>query len=849
MNIFPAIPATSSMVALLMPWFFALFFAGIIFLIILRIIYRRTYQLGVSLNKVVLSVLLPKYESNKKDEQQGLEKLREQIALAEALFANIGGVRAERSLTSRLFGRRDHLSLEIVAARGEISFYMVVPRQLQRFIEQHIHALYPAAQVDECPGYNLFLPHGVARGAVLHFRRSFIFPIKTYREIEADPLLAVTNALSRLGNNGAAVQIVIRSAKRRWHRYGQKTASEMHQGKSFKEAYLAGNRHWYIRLGVHLMRAIFREEKKKHEQYQQQGQSPYDQNGHHQLSTLEQEMAKRVEQKTSKAGVDANIRVVVSTPRENDSNTALANILNAFSQFSMYQYGNSLVPAHPRNQVRLMHRFIYREFVHRNAVLLNAEELASMYHFPLPSTETPNIRWLRAKKAAAPTELPDKGIVLGVNKYRGEERLIRFAPADRRRHCYIVGTTGSGKSVLMGEMAKQDIAAGHGVCVVDPHGSTVEDVLECIPPERAKDVIYFDPSDIERPMGLNMLDAATPAEMDFATQEMIAIFYKLVSDPSMIGPMFEHNMRNAMLTLMSDREHPGTLAEIPRIFTDTAFQREKVAKVSDPIVRSFWEQEMVKTSDFHKSEMLGYLISKVGRFIENSMMRNIIGQSASAFNLRQVMDEGKILLVNLSKGKIGDINANLLGLILISKLQMAALSRADSLEDSYKDFYLYIDEFQNFITDSIATILSEARKYKLNLVMGHQYLGQLVQGQDTKIRDAVLGNVGTIVSFRVGVEDAEMLAKEFEPVFSEYDLVNIDRYHAYVRLLINNSVVRPFDIDTMPPTIGDVHYAELIKRTSRDKYGRDRREVEAEILERGQLGAQNSSPLGRVPTR
>ena len=392
-------------------------------------------------------------------------------------------------------------------------------------------------------------------------------------------------------------------------------------------------------------------------------------------------------------------------------------------------------------------------------------------------------------------------------------------------------------------MEKKDFGGGQGVCVVDPHGSTVDDILECVPKERAEDVIYFDPSDTERPIGLNMLEAKTDAEMDFVTQEMIAIFYKLVTDPSMIGPMFEHNMRNAMLTLMADKEYPGTIAEIPRMFTDPAFQKYKVSKLTDPVVRAFWEKEMAKTTDFHKSEMLGYLISKVGRFVENAMMRNIIGQPVSGFNIRQIMDEGKILLVNLSKGKVGEINSNLLGLIIVSKLQMAAFGRADRPANEIKDFYLYIDEFQNFITDSIATILSEARKYRLNLVMAHQYLGQLVQGQDTKIRDAVLGNVGTIVSFRIGVEDAEIIAKQFDPVFNEYDLVNIDRYHAYVRLLVNNSVQRPFDIDTLPPTIGRRERAALLKQLSRLKYGRDRNIVEAEILERSNLGEVNSPPI------
>ena len=352
-------------------------------------------------------------------------------------------------------------------------------------------------------------------------------------------------------------------------------------------------------------------------------------------------------------------------------------------------------------------------------------------------------------------------------------------------------------------------------------------------------MIIFDPSDVERPVGLNMLEAKDEGTKDFAVQEMIAIFYKLFP-PEMIGPMFEHNMRNVMLTLMSDPNENGTIAEIPRMFSDADYQKFWVAKLKDPVVRAFWEKEMAKTSDFHKSEMLGYLISKVGRFVENAMMRNIIGQQNSGFDIREVMDKKKVLLVNLAKGKTGEVNSNLLGLIIVSKLQMAALGRADLPEAERHDFYLYIDEFQNFITDSIATILSEARKYRLCLIIAHQYMGQLSGGkeggQDTKIRDAVLGNAGTMSSFRIGVEDAEVMAKEFAPVFNEYDMINIEQYTAYIKLLVDNQSTRPFNMHTYPPIKGDPKIAEAIKQLSRLKYGRDRAIVEAEILERSQLG-------------
>ncbi|OGE79763.1 MAG: hypothetical protein A2660_02085 [Candidatus Doudnabacteria bacterium RIFCSPHIGHO2_01_FULL_45_18] len=431
---------------------------------------------------------------------------------------------------------------------------------------------------------------------------------------------------------------------------------------------------------------------------------------------------------------------------------------------------------------------------------------------------------------------------MGHNVYRGIDTKIFIERDDRRRHTYIIGRTGTGKTELMKNMAIQDIRAGEGLCIVDPHGDLVEDVLQYIPKERAEDVILFEPFDMDRPLGLNMLEAKDPSAKDFAVQEMIAIFMKLFP-PEMIGPMFEHNMRNVMLTLMEDQQYPGTLADIPRMFTDTDFQKYKVSKVKDPIVRAFWEKEMAKTSDFHKSEMLGYLISKVGRFVENEMMRNIIGQPKSAFDFRKVMDEGKILLINLSKGKTGEVNAKLLGLIIVSKLQMAALSRADVAEENRKDFYLYVDEFQNFVTDSFATILSEARKYRLNLIMANQFISQLSQEKegssalDTRMKDAVFGNTGTMISFRIGVEDAEIMGKEFAPVFNEFDVINIDRFQAYVKLMIKGTASRPFNMETYPKPAGaNSELALVIQNLSRLKYGRPYKEVTDEIMTRTQLG-------------
>ena len=370
--------------------------------------------------------------------------------------------------------------------------------------------------------------------------------------------------------------------------------------------------------------------------------------------------------------------------------------------------------------------------------------------------------------------------------------------------------------------------SGAGVGVIDPHGDLVEAILGMVPRSRWGDVVLFDPADIEWPVGLNLLEASTPTEKDFAIQEMIATFYKLFP-PETMGPIFEHSMRNAMLTLMADEDNPGTLVDIPRIFTDPVFVRQFLIKVTDPLVRDFWEKEIAKMTEQYKSEMLGYLISKVGRFVENSMMRNIIGQSRSGIDFNDIMNNGKILLVNLSKGRIGEMNSALLGLIITAKLQMAAFRRAEERnEESRRDFYLYMDEFQNFTTESIATILAEARKYRLNLTLAHQFIGQLTE----KIRDSVFGNVGSMISFRIGPDDAKFLVKQFEPVFGESDLINIDNQNAYVKILINGATTTPFNVKTETAKEGSLDEAEKLRELCRQKYARPRREVEDMISKR-----------------
>jgi hypothetical protein len=782
---------------------------------------------------VTLMVTVPKFISEEEAKSDGgTQKLQERISIAETFYAAIGGLPTQKGLHAWLFGRTDQIALEMVAHQKLITFYLTVPEYLQQFVEQQLNAQYPDAMAQPVPDYNIFHPTGTILGGYVTLKKEAVLPIKTYKESESDPLNGLTNALSKVSEgDGMAVQYIVRPAGSGWRSTGQKIATNMHKGMSYKEA-KGGSKE-----GGGWLSLAWGKAPKKPEELQQQPQV-------RQMSQGEQEMVKRIENKISKAGMEVNIRLISSSQSADMAQANLNQILQAFAQYNIYEFGNAFAKAIPSQKAKLIRSFIFRHFSEKHRCILNTEEMASLWHLPLPTTETPTIRWMLARVAPAPAGMPTEGLHLGHNDYRGKRTEIFIKEKDRQRHAYLIGKTGSGKSWFLRYMAVQDIRAGKGVCVIDPHGDLVDDILGTIPKERIDDVIYFCPSDTDRPMGLNMLEAPNESMKDFAVQEMISIFYMLFP-PEMIGPMFEHSMRNYMLTLMADQNDLGTIAEIPRMIADDAFQAKWVAKVTDPVVQSFWKDEMAKTSDYHKSEMMGYLVSKVGRFVENEMIRNIIGQSKSAFDFRQIMDEGKILLVNLSKGKTGEVNANLLGLIMVAKLQMAAFSRAELPEDQRRDFFLYIDEFQNFITPSIATILSEARKYRLNLTLAHQYMGQLVKNNDTQIRDAVLGNVGNMFVARIGPEDAEVFTKVFEPTFGAYDLMNTDNYTWNAKIVVDMAQLKPFTLKVGTPDQPNPKLAEALKEMSRLKYGKSKEIVEKEIALRSGIGAgvPNAAPI------
>jgi hypothetical protein len=657
-------------------------------------------------------------------------------------------------------------------------------------------------------------------------KKEFVFPLKTYAEMEVDPMNSIINILSKLEKSESmAIQFITRSAKSSWHGRIKNVVRKSYKKNSIKQGLKRGNIFTFFS-------QYFSPKKTQN--------TPINPEEQARLTSNEEELLKKMERKNGKGGLDVNLRVIVSAETSQKAKMYLENLGSSFSEYNAYENGNNLSRIKVKNQSKIIKNFIYRHFNEKQSFLLSTEELASLYHFPLKQTETPNILWLTAKRAPAPSDVPSEGLLLGENYYRGIKKDIYIQRKDRRRHTYIVGKSGTGKSVLLTNMAVQDIENGEGACVLDPHGDLISDILERIPPERAEDVIIFSPGDLDRPLGLNLLeyDPKYPEQKSFVINEMIGIFDKLYDLKATGGPMFEQYMRNALQLIMEDPKSGSTLMEVPKVLADENFRKMKLKNCSNPTIVDFWKKEAEKAGgEAALANIVPYITSKLTSFVSNEMMRPIIGQQKSAFNIRDIMDNQKILLVDLPKGIVGEMNAYLLGMIIVGKILMASLSRANMDPEKRKDFYLYIDEFQNFTTDSISQILSEARKYNLNLIIAHQYIGQLSKNQNTAIKDAVFGNVGTMISFKVGSDDAEYLVKEFSPVFNEYDLINIAKGTAYLKLLVDNTSTKPFSIQTIWPVMGTVRpeISEKIRSLSRFKYGRDRHVVEAEINKRASM--------------
>jgi hypothetical protein len=789
----------------------AIVLGGLALALVVYFFYKKFVKKNLALRAndlILLEVRLPK--KFEKEEYEQLKSVKDITAVADQFFTSISGMYKEG--VTGLFSGQPMISFEYVSRDKEIIFYVGVPQSMRSMLEKQIQSFYPNANIEPSGDFRVFKDGLQISYGMVRTSRSYIYPIRTYTQLDSDSVANITNVLSKIGEGSRAViQIVIRPTNQSWRANTEATIRRIQEGKSVPMGMGISSKIYFFLNNI----------------FYAAGQK--DQNLQQKLTPLQEEAIEHLTAKSSKPGFDVQIRIVSLATTKSEADANLNNIFSSFSQFSTPDRNVFKLFKRYERKAFLTH-FILRTFIGYQKSLLNSEELASIYHFPSEHIDTPGIRWFNAKRAPAPANMPKEGIILGKNTYRGEETLVRLKDADRRRHLYSIGMTGTGKSTFFESMILQDIRNGKGLAVFDPHGELVEKILNKIPKERAEDVIYFDPADTSRPMGVNLLEWKTKEQKDFLVQESIQIFYKLF-DPNnqgMVGPQFEHWMRNAALTLM-DYPGGGTLIEIPKLFTDDEFRNSRIASISDPVVKAFWQQQMAKTSDFHKSEMYNYFISKFGRFMTNVTMRNIIGQTKSAFDLREVMDSGKILLVNLSKGQIGEINSNLLGMIFVAKLFTAALSRGEVPEEQRNDFYLYVDEFQNFATDTFSSILSEARKFKLNLSITNQYIAQIPE----TIRDAIIGNVGTLVAFRIGVPDAEFMAKEFEPVANQNDLNQIDAYNAYAKILIDNAPTKAFSMQTIKdPQQENQKLGEAIKQLSRLKYGRDVSIVEGEIGER-----------------
>jgi hypothetical protein len=793
-------------------------------------------------NLVYIKVLINRQDSKLDQEKRTEKDFKEKVAVMAQLYralSELSDLNLAHSIKSLIWDFQK-ISFEMVMKNKKLQFYVVCDEYYQSIIEKQITSFYSDAGIEISKEPYEFRKQGYSlNGFFLYEKQSEEFPIKMFREMEDDPLNVLTNTFSKMTEDETAViQVVINPKNNEWRKKAEEKAEKIFKReKEWKIPLLSS-----IPLLGNILSFIFGILLGKTENLPGGTNEPGASGGDSYIRMLQskEEAIKHMGEKAGQPGFDTSIRFLVCAKTPSRVEELLNDIVVAFTVFKdMYNNwleNRRIIPLDILNAPFILHGFRRRmcRFYPGMTSILVPDEIASIFHFPDSRyNKTAVIQWLEYKTLPPPVNLPESGLLLGNNSYRGEERPVFIKEKDRSRHMYIVGKSGSGKSALLSFMARQDAKNNNGFCIIDPHGDLVEEVLEYVPKERAKDVIVFNPSDIERPMGLNLLEAHTSEEKDRASLDAMQIFIKLFGN-EIFGPRIQHYFRNGCLTLMDDEEEGATLIDLPRLFVDDEFQKYKVSKCKNTVVRQFWENEMAKTGAREKEEMIPYFSAKFGPFITNSTMRNIIGQTKSAFDVRKIMDEGKILLVNLSKGKIGDINAQLLGLVFVNKISMAAMSRADISESKRRDFFLYVDEFQNFATDAFADILSEARKYHLALVMAHQYIAQLNNTQNyekqSKLREAVFGNVGTMISFKVGAEDAEYFAKEYSPDLSEQDIISVSNYKAYLKLNINNAPSRPFSIGTIwDTTEKNEKVAQIIKDYSRMKYGRKREFVDAEI--------------------
>lgn len=860
---------------------FILILATILIFILSKKIIQLSFEIWFSRNLVYMKITLPKADSKLDKEKETKKDFKEKIWIMSMFYKAIHKIAEtwfKETVLNALFGH-SKISLELIYDKWEVWFYVTTYKNYVNIISQHLTSNYPDAEIKivdpkEWWYVKLWEKWYKMRAASLWKEHDDYFPIKTYKYLEDDPINNFTNVFWWLSKEDKAVfQIVIKPESSRYNRKAKNAASLVAKWK-----YKKSRKHvwWILSILYNPLRAIVEWSEWIVKSTNAPWASEWD--AYKIFNQAETESQKIMWESAAQPAFKSSIRIIVESKSWNDAQNWVHAIVAAASIFTD-EYNNAL--DNPQMIEDAFHIVItplrYFAFKYKlvwffqNISYFSTDEVSTLFHLPdITYNRSPIISWLEYKKLSPPhnlkfpsepTILKEKDekwneievhrhlwgfpvykdwVLMWWNEYRNKKTPIYFNRKDRWRHHYVIWKSGWGKSVFIGYLARQDVRNGDWVCVIDPHWDLVEDVLAFTPKERAKDVIVFDPADDERPMWLNMLEVISDdpeirkREMDRAALDATEIFIKIFGD-EIFGPRIQHYFRNWCLTLMEDIEDGWTLIDVPRLFTDDAFMKYKTSKVKNPVVKSFWDHEYANTWDREKQEMIPYFSSKFWPFITNTTIRNIIWQPKSAFNIREMMDNRKILLVNLSKGKIWALNAQLLGLIFVSKVNMAAMSRADMPEKERKDFYLYVDEFQNFATETFWEILSEARKYHLALIMAHQFIAQIWGKSGQKwdkpsIKDAVFGNAWTIMSFKVGAEDAEYMEKEYAPLLSQQDIIGIANFTAYCKLNIDNATTRPFDLKT----IWDNNYksekiASVIKEYSRKKYWRKRKYVDMEI--------------------
>lgn len=786
---------------------------------------QKNYERGLKM--VTLLIHLPPPSDDTDIGQRDIRDVTDEtISKAEFIY-NIVSSTLKKGFKSQFYGQR-HVGFEIVCIQGFVNLYASVPVNLIEVVKQAIVSAYPSARIEEVADYNLFNKAGGISGTIggeLTLKEKFGYPIATYRDIKRDPMQSVLNALSSLDkDDGVGIQFLIRPAREGW----RKEASALASGKRKGEDSNRGGSSlafWWVR------QTFIALTKPPEDNSSSDGKS-----SSKELSSHEQEILNAIDDKTKHSGFETTIRVIVSSNMAQRSQEILANVVASFSLFDA-PGKNGFKWSLAQDIEEFTTAYIMRFFPqHHDKNILNSVELATLFHFP-QQDDIPTSQLTRqdSKQVDGPRNVPEHGLLLGYNLFRGAKKPIRLALEDRQRHVYAVGQTGTGKSTFLENLALQDMLMGNGFAFIDPHGDVAEKLLCMVPKERTEDVIYFCPADTDYPLGLNVFEAETDDQKDFVIQEVINVLYKLY-DPQrqgIIGPRYEHLFRNAALTVMAG-PGGGSFVDIPKLFRDKDYVKHKLQYVTDKNVLDFWQKEMVQAQRSNEfGDVVSWFVSKFGAFLSNSMMRNIIGQTKSSFDMREIMDNKKILIVNLSKGRTGELNSKLLGMIFVMKFQAAAMSRANIDEDDRVDFCLYVDEFQNFSTDSFATIMSEARKYRLNLVVANQFTTQLTE----EIRDAVFGNIGTTVAFRIGQNDVDVLSRYFQPLFDADDLLRIPNRNTIVRTLIGGVPTQAFSMATIAP-LGSPNkeLGDALKQLSAAKYGRPRQVVDKEIMARMDVG-------------